>query len=172
MSSLFSDFATNPEWEKNGVEFTWETDRGPLFRCRIARNSGANDRIDKLREKLYAPFRRMRKPPEDAMLKIAMRICAEACALPGTWQFAEREGLTCEGNTFTDGVWAPEKPKACVEEGWVNGIEVTPNCIEKDSVDNVTKVFSKLPELYAQISAFAMDVDNYRVQDLEEDAKN
>lgn len=184
-SAFFSDFSTRKDWEKEGVEYTWEGVDGPMFRCRVARNGGGNDRVEKLREKLFAPLRRMRDPSDEVVHKIMRRVFAEACALPGSWQFREREGLKCEGNTYgyeldaegntVDGSalqWRPERPKACREDGWVQGVETKPNSIEPDTADNVEKVFTALPELYSQIAAFATNVSNYRQEDLEEDSKN
>lgn len=144
----------------------------PLFCCRIARHGGANDRVDSCRERLFAPMRLMRNPSAEMTNKAAVRLCAEAVALPGTWQFKEREGLKCEGNTFSEGEWSPERPSACIEGGWVRGVEIEPGLIAQDTADNIEKLFIKLPELYAQITSYALDVNNFRDQNLEEDGKN
>jgi hypothetical protein len=183
MNNLFSDFSTRVDWEKDGVEFNWEGSEGPIFRCRIARNGGSNNRTEKLREKLFAPLRRMRDPSDEIVHKISMRICAEGCALPGSWQFYLREGMRFEDKTFCNGQWQRDvegslqpcdPPAACkgVEDGWIKGIEIEPDVIVPDTADNVEKVFQKLPELYSHISAFASNVNNYRDTQLEEDSKN
>jgi hypothetical protein len=183
MRKRLSDFSTRPDWERDGIEFTWEVADGPIFRCRIARNGGSNNRTDKVRERLYAPFRRMREPSDDMVHNISVRICAEAIALPESWRFRLQDGMCCGDKQYLNGCWQQEvegslqpcdPPESCsnVEEGWIRGVEIEPNVIVPNTADNVEKLFHKLPELFNLIAGYSSTVNNYRDKELENDSKN
>lgn len=175
--SLFKSFATDSKIENEGILFTClGPDGKPVFRVRLARMGGSNERFDKVRERVMGPYRKVHgQLTQKVRDELAQRVFAEAGALPGTWAMYEREGLKCKGNEFKKNdsgelAWSPSIPAERGEDGFVKGIDLKDEVV-RDTVENVTKVFAELPELYAMLATEALNADSYRV-DVEADAKN
>jgi hypothetical protein len=172
--SLYRQFATNPTLEAEGVEFTFnDSNAQPVFRVRLARAGGANKKYDTVREREMAPLRRIENPSSALLQKVARRVFAEACALPGTWQFKERIGHVCQGNTLgSDLVWSPAIPGCRTSDGFLKGIETKTGEVVTDTVENVVKVLEDLPELFMALAREANSIAAFKDEDLQDDSKN
>lgn len=182
--SLFSEFETSASDEANGVEFSYTNRFGEVvFKVRLARAGGANTKFEQVQEREMAPLRRTKNIAPSLREKVYRRVFAEACALPGTWQFKERLGMKVGDNTCNivkdeQGVatkelkWEPETPKNRTADGFIKGIEQRNGAVVPDTVDNVAATFEQLPELFLMLFQEATSRDAFRVEEIEEDSKN
>jgi hypothetical protein len=160
--SLYKQFKTDERLEEEGVEFQY----GELFRVRLARLG--NPKFMALRDKLLKPYRKVPENlrPAKEMEAITAKCFATAVVIPGSWQTKVRADL--------------EVDPACgqpAEDGWVRGIEVYDTEAKKSVVkpatpDNICAVFKELPSLFVDLFHESSNRENYRLQDLENDAKN
>jgi hypothetical protein len=177
--SLFKFFKTDAKAEAEGNLFTLMGPDGlPLFRVRLRRAGGANQLVDIVRERVFAPYRRVLSDLEPKTKdSLTHKVYAEAVTVPGTWEMYEREGMTCQGNKFDGKDWLPEVPSGRTADGFVKGISNEKDEIVQDSVANIAAVFDALPDVFAIIvlesnTADSYKPDGYDADTLEHDSKN
>lgn len=144
--SMYSNFGTNEDLEKGGVELDYGT-----FRVRIARAGGANKKFAKAMELKSRPHRRALEAGtmnED----VAMEILYEAYA-----------------ETIIIGWSVPSKDK---EDVWVSAIEGSDGENITFNSENLVATFKALPELFLAIKDSAEQAATFRSDDLEQEAKN
>ena len=147
---MYEQFATNSDFERQGVE----VDYGE-FRVRLARAGGANKRFARVLEHKSRPFRRaiqadtMDRDKADAILR---ETYAEAVVL--NWEVRIEDTQTGD-------------------ERWVQGIE---NPEGGDPLpfnrDNVLRTLEALPDLFQELQEQASRISLYREQLLEDEAGN
>jgi len=144
-SSLFSQFKTDESAEKNGILF----EVPGIFRCRLARAGGKNNQYEKKMLEALRPYRNV--PAEQiktgVLESLSIKVMSETLIKPGTWQ------------TFR-------------EDQWVDGIENEAGELLPATAENLRKVLLQLPDLSDMILRQARDADNFRAEQLEEEAKN
>lgn len=177
--SLFKFFKTDAKAEAEGNLFTLQGPDGlPIFRVRLRRAGGANSLLDKVREKVFGPYRRVYDDLEPKVKDhLTHLVFAEAVTVPGTWETYERPGMTCNGSSCVkaeDGsvVWQPEAPKGRSDDGFVRGISNEKDEIVPDSINTIASVFDALPDVYAILLVESASADSYKQEQLEHDAKN
>lgn len=153
MPGLFSEFKTDPKLEQEGVLFTYTGGDGkPIFRVKIARQGGRNKLYDQVRERITSPYRRLKSLTDEMKETIALECFAEAIIVKNTWE------------TYVPGTEG--------EEGkFVPGIE-TVFGVMPATPETIVEVMRQLPDLYGVLVMEAINADNYRAVELEQDAKN
>jgi len=124
--SMYEQFKTNPDVEKEGV---W-LDYGD-FRVRIGRAGGANKDFQKVAERLARPYRRAiatNSIPREKAEELLMATYAEAVV---------------KGWEIKDG------------DGWTPGIEGPDGDILDVNVENILATFQALPTLYEDVQTQA-----------------
>lgn len=163
-SRLSKKYATDKQAELKGILYEVNDDQGPLFRCRLARVGGENKKHAEKLNELMKPYRRMKYEdvPEKKRDAINLELVCTTIVIPGTWQtYVPGEPLVDEsGNETPTGKWE-------------NGIEdpSTGNLLPA-TTENYKKVLGELTELRETLMREAMNVDNYRADALEAEAKN
>lgn len=156
MSRLYKKYATDKQAELKGILYEVNDDQGPLYRCRLARVGGENKKHAEKLNELMKPFRRMKYEdvPEKKRDAINLELVCSTIVLPGTWQ------------TYVPGVDGSDGH-------WQDGIECpqTGNLLPA-TTENYKKVLGELSELRETLMREAMNVDNYRADALEAEAKN
>lgn len=142
--SLFKNFKTDPNAEKNGVLIEYGE-----FRLRLARIGGSNTDFAKRYEELMKPYRRVPKDQlkADVQEKIVTTVFTETVIKPNTWQ------------TLVDGEW-------------VDGIESESGEIIPATAENMAKILLELPDLYNALFKEANSITNFLAEARQEDAKN
>lgn len=152
-SRLAKKYATNKAAETEGIYYEEVDDEGPLFKVRLARIGGDNNKYKEKLNKLMKPYRSV-----DISFKIRERIILDAftatCIIPHSWQ------------TF---VTSEEVPAG----EWKPGIEdPASGQLLPATVENYHKVLGQLPELFDRLVNEASTVDNYKFAALEAESKN
>lgn len=140
---LYDTFETDSNMEKDGV---W-IDYGD-FRIRIAHSGGANKRYLSYAENKLKPLRRAIESgalSNERSAPIMMDIYAETIILD----------------------WETK-----VEDSWVQGIEDRDGGLQEFNKENVVKTLKALPKLFSDIQEMSGSIQNFRMQDLESEAKN
>jgi len=148
--SMYSSFQTNDDLEKGGVELDYGS-----FRIRIARAGGANKKYAKVMEAKSRPHRRAlaaNTMHEDVAMDILYQAYAESIVVG--WTVKSQE----EKNEDKD-VWV-----SAIEGKDGKNISFTP--------ENVVATFKALPELFIAVKDAAEQAATFRVDDLEQEAKN
>lgn len=157
--SLFSEFKTDKELEAKGVQFTYTAGDGkPIFRVRLARSGGGNKKYDQVRERVFAPYRRLSKLTDEMQREIALTVFAEAVVVAGTWETCVRYIDDDEAQT--------------VRYTWKPGLESETGEVVPATVENIVKVMYLLPDLYGVLVSESMNIDNYKKEAREQDSKN
>lgn len=147
--SLYSEFKTDPKLEQEGVLFTYTAGDGkPLFRVKLARSGGRNKKYDQVRERITEPYRRLKNLTDEVKEQIALSTFAEAVVVPGTWETYDRD-----------------------TNEYVPGIE-TPTGVKPATPETIVSVLKDLQDLYLVLVSESINMDNYRAEVLEQDAKN
>lgn len=151
--SLYSQFETDPEIEKNGIELVYNMGSGKAIILRIGRAGGGNTRYQKIMSAKTKPYSRQlaTETIEPATLdKIMREVYSEAVVLG--WWTASEFGTDKESR-------AP----------FVDDKEGKPMEFTKI---NVVKLFTDLPDFFADVQSQAQKVALFRKQVLEEQAGN
>lgn len=146
--SIYDTFKTEPTVEQSGIRLKYGDTH-----ILVARAGGANSKFRKVFKAKLKPFRRQidSNTMDD---KDADRIMAEA--------YAEAVVLNWYGRVVDkDGV-----------ETWVPTIEGKDGSRMDFTVENVTKLFLDLPELFADVQLMANQAANFRAAEIEADLKN
>lgn len=148
MSSLYKQFETNKDVENDGIvlEYGMST-RGPIS-IRISRAGGANTRFAKLMEAKVKPYRRqVQNETMDKALaeKIAKEVYAETVVIG--WENVEMPVI-------------------------VNGEATKELEFVPYTVENAIRLFTDLPDLYADIVEQAQRSALFRADIMEADSKN
>lgn len=148
--SLYAQFQTDKNVEKEGVVLEYgKTADGRTISIRIARAGGANTRYSKLLEAATKPYRRQLQNEtmdNEVAEAITKKVYAQAVVLG--WENVEFPVLDKDG-----------KMTGKFEEA-------------KFTVDNCVKLFTDLPDLWADIQQQATRAALFRQDILEADAKN
>lgn len=157
--SLYSEFLTDKALEEKGVQFTYTGGDGkPIFRVRLARSGGGNKKYDQVRERVTAPYRRLRSLTDEMQSQIAREVFAEAVVVDNTWETYVRHEPTDEGSD--------------VSYTWERGLESETGAVVPATIDNICKLVQQLPDLYAVLLSESMNIDNYKKEAREQDSKN
>jgi hypothetical protein len=172
--SLYKFFKTDPKAEAQGNLFTLQGPDGkPVFRVMLRRAGGANDLLDRVRERVFAPYRRVIDSLQPKVKsEMTHRVFAEAVTIPGTFETYERDGIKCQGNEFKDGKWEPETPNGRTADGFVRGLCNEQDEIIPDTIDNIVAMFNALPEVFGYLIVESSSSDSYKYDHLEQDSKN
>lgn len=141
--SLYKTFATDADLERKGVVIDYGE-----FRVTIARAGGANRRYNKVLASKARPYRRAIQTetlPDDIAEKIQVEVFAETVIL--NWE------------TLVDGKWK-------------QGIEGRDGKLMSFTKENVIKICQELPDLFSDISDQALKATIFKVDLMEEEAKN
>lgn len=147
--SMYEQFQTDPELEKNGVVIDYGS-----FRVTVARAGGANKRFAKVLEAHSKPYRRAleAKTLDNAVAeRIMMEVYAETVII--NWEVQEADPKT-------DGV------------KWKRGIEAEDGSIVAFNRNTVLETLQKLPDLYTDIQQQATSAAIYRKAIQEAEAGN
>jgi len=161
--SLYSEFATDPRLEADGFELVYNGRGGkPLFAVKLRRPGGANKQYDAIRERITAPYRRARNLNHETNMKIAREIFVEACIVPNSWfTFVEKPELNEKGEREYER-----------QPGIQDHLPDGSNPIVPASVANLNRILAAQPQLFELLAVEANAMDNYRVEALEDEAKN
>jgi len=143
--SMFSQFKTNPDLEKNGVVIDYGT-----FRVTIARAGGANKKFGRLLEAKTKPHKRAIQTEtmdQEKSVDIMREVYADAVIL--NWE-------TKINDQFVVGIEDPEDASKTVPF----------------TRDNLLATFKALPDLFSDLQEQAMRAALFRDELREEDAKN
>ena len=140
---LYELFRTNPDLEKNGVEY-----EGENFLITIARAGGANKRYARMLEQHSRPYRRALQ----------------------TETLGNDKAMELLYMTYADAVIIAWKTK--VNGEWVEGIEGPDGELLPFTRDNVIMTFKQLPDLFLEIQEQSGKVSIYRQDILESEAGN
>ena len=156
--SITSLFATDENLEKTG----FVVDYGDYGWFRVARAGGANVKFTEVTNRLMRPHRRAVENgsiAESVATKIRNEALAEGVILEwGHPAFADDENPLGSGKMiFVDPEDTKQKP---TEE------------ILEFSVENVVRLLKALPDLAVDLQQQAMNIANFRSEQLEQDAKN
>ena len=144
MQDMYELFQTDADAEKNGVFIDYGS-----FRVKLARAGGANKRYNRLLEAKSKPYRRaiQTKTMDNELAEKLMRdVFVEVCILGWDVKIDDDE--------------------------WKSGILNEKKEIVPFNKANVLRTFEMLPELFTDLSDQATLLSNYRLGELEEDAKN
>jgi len=148
--SMYAQFETDPDLEKNGV---W-IDYGD-FRVLLGRAGGANKKYLKYAEEKSKPFRRAIAAgvmPEKRSKELLFDIYAKTIIM--AWEVSV--GTDDEtGDTI-----------------WKSGIHMPNGDIGEASYDNFMMTFRKLPDVFFDLQKMAEQLSMFRKEELEEEAKN
>jgi hypothetical protein len=150
--SIYNEFATDAGLESRGFEFEWIGRNGkPVFKCRLARPGGGNKEYESVRERVMAPFRRAKSLSPEVQAKASRDVFAQACVVPGSWF-------------------------SYINDEWVEGIQDHQadgtDPVVPATPDTISRILGEQPELFLHLVNEATDVENYRIEGLEEDSKN
>ena len=141
---MYQLFQTDETLEKDGVYIDYGT-----FRVKLARSGGANKRYGRILEAKAKPYRRAiqtKTMDNELAEKMMMDAFVETCII--AWE------IKIDDNEWKSGVLSEDKT------------------LQPFNKQNVLKVFDKLPDLFIDLSEQATTLSNYRIGELEEDAKN
>ena len=144
MQDMYDLFETDQNLEKDGVYIDYGS-----FRVKLARSGGANKRYGKILEAKAKPYRRAiqtKTMDNELAERMMMDAFVETCII--AWE------------TKID------------EDEWKSGILDEDKSLQPFKKENVIKVFKRLPDLFIDLSEQATTLSNYRIGELEEDAKN
>lgn len=144
MQSMYDLYETDEHLEKNGVVFDYGS-----FRVKLARAGGSNKKYGRLLEAKTKPYKRAiqtKTMDEDLANRLLMEVFVETCLL--SWESQVDEGE------------------------WKSGILLKDGSLQAFNKENAIQVLKKLPDLYQDMSSMALEMGNYRLGELEEDAKN
>lgn len=147
--SMFDQFETSEQLEKNGIKIDYGS-----FRVTIARAGGANKRYEKILDVETKPYRRaiMAETFDNARSEqILMKVFAKAVVL--NWEVNENYGTG-------------EDPK------WKKGIESPDGSVITYSEKNVIATFKLLPDLFRAIREDAEKASLFQAEARKEEAKN
>lgn len=154
MTSMYEQFKTDAELERNGVEIDYGD-----FRVTVARAGGANKRFARVLESKSKPYRRAIQT-ETMNLELSIGLLREVYA----------EAIILRWETK-------------VNEEWLIGIEPPPD-VDLEAVeltnegllaftrDNIVEVFTLLPDLFQDLQEQAQKIAMYRSHILDIDAGN
>jgi hypothetical protein len=142
--SMYDTFKTDSSMEKDGI---W-LDYGD-FRVKVGYAGGANTAYTKLAEKKFKPMRR----------------AIETGAISNTRQEAILSEIYAESIVFN---WQVKDDN----DEWKDGIEDPMGGLMEVTAENVTETLKALPHLFRDIVVQVESIANFRVVDLENDAKN
>lgn len=149
--SMYSQFKTDPDLEKNGV---W-VDYGD-FRVLLARAGGANKKYVKYAEEKSKPFRRAIQAgvmPEERSREMLFDIYAKTIVL--SWEVNTGEITADTGEPIYE-----------------KGIHLPDGTVGEPSYDNIMRAFRLLPDLFFDLQKMADQLALFRKEELEEEAKN
>jgi len=149
MGGMYSQFSTNKELETKGITLDYG-----LFRVQVARAGGSNKKFQRVYESETKPYRFMMQQgtlDDKKSEAVFHTIFAKACILG--W----------ETKTGED-----EKGEPIFEQG----IEASDGSLLEVTVDNITKTFRNLPDLFMDIKEQCMSPALFRQELLEKDVKN
>ena len=141
--SLYSNFQTDPNLEKNGVWIDYGT-----FRVLLAFAGGANKRYLSMMDKKFKPLRQAIHAgtlDNDRAQKMLMELYAEAVILD--WETIHED-----------------KPQ--------RGIEGPNGELLPFTVENVKMTFANLPNLFLDLKTQSELISNFRIRELEAEAGN
>lgn len=144
MKDMYDLFQTDEALEKDGVYIDYGS-----FRVKLARSGGANKRYGRILEAKAKPYRRAiqtKTMDNDLAEKMMMDAFVETCIIAWETKIDENE--------------------------WKSGILAEDKSLQPFKKENVLKVFHRLPDLFIDLSEQATTLSNYRIGELEEDAKN
>jgi hypothetical protein len=154
LSGLYAQFKTDPEIEKNGIELEYRLSASSSIIIKIARAGGGNTKYQRVLDVRAKPFRRQIQTETIApeMLESIMREVYADTVVLGWWTVTYN----------TDGTEANRVPTVPDADG--NPMDF--------SRANVLKLFTDLPDMFADVQASANKVALFRKQIMEDDAKN
>lgn len=145
-SRLAKKYQTNKKAEVEGIFYEEVDDDGPLFKVRLARLGGDNNKYKEKLNKLMKPYRNV-----EVSFKIREKLVLEAycatCIIPNTWE------------TYIEGEWKP-------------GIEDPSGNLLPATVANYQLVLGQLPDLFDRLLTESSIAENYKFAVLETEAKN
>ncbi len=147
---LFELYKTDSTLEKQGKEFLFADGNVKVKLCRAG---GANQKFEKILAANSKPYRRAIQAEllsNDKANELLMSTYAEAVIIFWYTLVENEQG----------------------EKNWVEGVMLEDGEIHPANVENVTQVFTLLPDLFKEIAEEANKITNFRTYEKEEDAKN
>lgn len=156
-SRLAKKYATNKNWETQGILYEEVDSLGPLFQVRLARLGGQNKKYHERINELMKPYRKMRAEdiPTKKRDSLYLQAFCETVVLPGTWQTWVQGTDENDPGKYVDGIEDPQ----------------TGNLLPA-TAKNYQLVLEQLGDLADRLLSEAMSFDNYRAEALEAESKN
>lgn len=151
--SLYSQFQTNPDFEKKGIELVYVIDTKTAVILKVARAGGGNTKFQRVMDVKTKPYRRQIQTETIApeQLDIIMReVYADAVMLG--WFTATDYGTATEKRVPT-----------------VDDIDGNPMEFKRE---NVIKLFTDLPDMFSDVQSQAQKVALFRKAELEDSSGN